>query len=203
MAVSWCFEDEARPETDALQEQVRNAGRRRAGRVAPGSLATCWCRGERRGRLSAADTTTRLELIAELPIATDDEASGRGLRAVVALARTASLTTYDAAYLELAMRRGLPLATKDKALARGRPQRRTADAARLSRLSSWSSDLPRCVGFEDGEQSSHQRRVAIDYDRAADLGVTIGGIGRTLETMRTRRVNGVVVFAGRFGLASP
>ena len=116
VAVSWCFEDEAQPETDALLERVRDAGA-----VVPTvwhlELGNVLVQGERRGRLSAADTTTRLELIAALPIATDDEASGGALRAVMALARTASLTTYDAAYLELAMRRGLPLATKDKALA--------------------------------------------------------------------------------------
>ena len=34
----------------------------------------------------------------------------------LALARSHRLTSYDAAYLELALRRGLPLATRDKAL---------------------------------------------------------------------------------------
>jgi predicted nucleic acid-binding protein len=34
----------------------------------------------------------------------------------LALARSPRLTSYDAAYLELALRRSLPLATRDKAL---------------------------------------------------------------------------------------
>ena len=72
--------------------------------------------GERRGRLNAADVTTRLELIGDLPITTDDETCLRALRETFTLARAESLTTYDAAYLEVAMRRGLPLASKDRDL---------------------------------------------------------------------------------------
>ena len=55
-------------------------------------------------------------MIAELPIATDTETTGRAWREILALARAEGLTTYDAAYLELAIRRGLPLQTKDEAL---------------------------------------------------------------------------------------
>lgn len=39
------------------------------------------------------------------------------LRTVLDLARTERLSAYDASYLELAMRRGVPLATKDDAMA--------------------------------------------------------------------------------------
>ena len=58
----------------------------------------------------------RLELIAELPITTDTETTARAWREILALARAEGLTTYDATYLELAIRRGLPLQTKDAAL---------------------------------------------------------------------------------------
>jgi predicted nucleic acid-binding protein len=64
----------------------------------------------------SADVTTRLELIGDLPIVTDDETPLRALHEILALARAENLTTYDAAYLELAIRRGLPLATNDKRL---------------------------------------------------------------------------------------
>jgi predicted nucleic acid-binding protein len=63
-----------------------------------------------------ADVSTRLELIGDLPIATDDETPLRALHEILALARAENLTNYDAAYLELAIRRGLPLATNDKRL---------------------------------------------------------------------------------------
>ena len=58
----------------------------------------------------------RLELIAELPITTDNETNARAWREIMALARAEGLTTYDATYLELAIRRGLPLQTNDAAL---------------------------------------------------------------------------------------
>lgn len=61
--------------------------------------------------------TIMLEFVGRLPITTDGDGT-RALKEVLTLARVASLTTYDAAYLELAMRRGIPLATLDKTLLR-------------------------------------------------------------------------------------
>lgn len=51
-----------------------------------------------------------------LPIEIDSEASARALNHVLPLARTFSLTAYDAIYLDLAMREGLTLATLDAGL---------------------------------------------------------------------------------------
>ena len=59
---------------------------------------------------------SRAAVAAELPIATDTETTARAWREILTLARAEGLTTYDAAYLELAIRRGLPLMTKDAAL---------------------------------------------------------------------------------------
>jgi predicted nucleic acid-binding protein len=115
VAVSWCFEDEASPDTDALLERVRDEGA-----LVPAiwymELGNVLIQAERRQRLSAADTSTRLDLIGALPIFTDDRKPDGALCQVVTLARAESLTAYDASYLELAMRKGLPLATKDQAL---------------------------------------------------------------------------------------
>lgn len=115
VAVSWCFEDEAAEKTDALLELARDEGA-----VVPSlwylELGNVLLQAERRGRLSAADTTTSLALINDLPIVMDDETGLRALRETLTLARMEQLTSYDAAYLELAMRRGLPLATKDRSL---------------------------------------------------------------------------------------
>ena len=114
-ALSWCFEDEASPETDALFERVRDLGA-----VVPGlwhlEIANVLLQAEKRGRITAGDVTMRLDLIAALPITTDSETTARAWREILALARAQGLTTYDAAYLELAIRRGLPLQTKDAAL---------------------------------------------------------------------------------------
>ena len=114
-ALSWCFEDEASPETDALFERVRDLGA-----VVPGlwhlEVANVLLQAEKRGRITAGDVTMRLDLIAALPITTDSETTARAWREILALARAQGLTTYDAAYLKLAIRRGLPLQTKDEAL---------------------------------------------------------------------------------------
>jgi predicted nucleic acid-binding protein len=114
-ALSWCFEDEASPASDALFEQVRDQGA-----VVPGlwhlEVANVLLQAEKRGRIAAGDVAMRLELIAELPITTDNETTARAWREILALARAERLTTYDATYLELAIRRGLPLQTKDAAL---------------------------------------------------------------------------------------
>jgi predicted nucleic acid-binding protein len=71
---------------------------------------------EKRGRIATGDVAMRPELIAQLPITTDDETTARGWREILALARAEELTTYDARYLELAIRHGLPLLTRDEAL---------------------------------------------------------------------------------------
>jgi predicted nucleic acid-binding protein len=115
ISAAWLFEDEASPETDALLRQLRDES---------ALVPTLWhlelgnvlIQAERRRRISAAQISVRLELIASLPIVTDGETDARALRETLALARAENLTTYDAAYLELALRRGLPLATQDKLL---------------------------------------------------------------------------------------
>jgi len=115
VALGWCFEDEASPRFDALLEQIRDEGA-----VVPGlwhlEVADVLLQAEKRGRITAADMALRLELIAELPIGTDNETTARAWREILAVAAAEGLTTYDAAYLELAIRRGLPLLTKDQAL---------------------------------------------------------------------------------------
>jgi predicted nucleic acid-binding protein len=79
-------------------------------------LANVLLQAERRGRIEPGETAARLALIGELPIETDHETVGRAWREILSLARQEKLTTYDATYLELAVRRGLPLSTRDAAL---------------------------------------------------------------------------------------
>ena len=71
---------------------------------------------ERRKRLTEADSIRFLSLLSELPVTVEQETPDRMMKEIVALAREYDLSTYDASYLDLAMRRGLPMATQDKAL---------------------------------------------------------------------------------------
>lgn len=69
--------------------------------------------GVRRGRMDAAFRDATLEDLELLPIQTDPDTEKHAWRSTLRLAEHYKLTIYDAAYLELAMRRGLPLASLD------------------------------------------------------------------------------------------
>jgi predicted nucleic acid-binding protein len=122
IALSWCFEDEATAETDRLFELVRDEGA-----VVPGlwhlELGNVLLQAEKRKRLSAEDVAARLRLICVLPITTDPETSVKAWQDTLSIARVEGLTIYDAAYLELAVRHGAPLLTKDEQLARAARRR--------------------------------------------------------------------------------
>lgn len=69
--------------------------------------------GVRRGRADAAFRDAALRDLALLPIRIDPETDAHAWHETLRLAEKHKLTLYDAAYLELAMRRGSPLATLD------------------------------------------------------------------------------------------
>jgi len=71
---------------------------------------------ERRRRSSPTDTQTALHLVQTLSVTIDQETASRLATDTTALARQYGLTIYDAAYLELAMRRHAKLATNDRDL---------------------------------------------------------------------------------------
>ena len=73
---------------------------------------------ERRRRVSQAEIAEALQFLRDLPLITDDETAQRSGSETMALARQYALTSYDAAYLELAIRRKATVATTDRALAK-------------------------------------------------------------------------------------
>jgi predicted nucleic acid-binding protein len=115
IALAWCFDDEATEATTALRHRVRDEGAC-APALWPLEVVNVLLHAERRGRLSGPDVQARVDLLRALPIGIDQESSARAWSDLLILARAQALTVYDAAYLDLALRRGLPLATKDKAL---------------------------------------------------------------------------------------
>ncbi|MBV8934347.1 MAG: type II toxin-antitoxin system VapC family toxin [Alphaproteobacteria bacterium] len=116
-ALAWCFDDEATEATRALLDRFE-------GECAevPSlwhlEIANALAVGERNGRITPARTSEFIDLIGGLPIAVDEQTPRLALGTVLDLARSEQLSAYDASYLELAMRRGIPLATKHDALAR-------------------------------------------------------------------------------------
>lgn len=72
----------------------------------------------RRHRVAEAETARLVELYGSLPVQTDPLLGREALARLAALAARHDLTAYDASYLELALRRGIGLATLDEAQAR-------------------------------------------------------------------------------------
>lgn len=73
---------------------------------------------QRRNRIPGSDLPKFIAFLDELQIHTDMTTGVRALSSIHDLARAENLTVYDAAYLDLALREGLPLATLDEALIR-------------------------------------------------------------------------------------
>ena len=68
---------------------------------------------ERRGRIDAEESNRFTSLLQELPLSVDEGISHRVFSRIINLARDYELSSYDATYLELAMRESLPMATLD------------------------------------------------------------------------------------------
>jgi len=115
VVMSWCFADEADDYADGVLDRLAQ-DEAMVPSVWPLEIGNVLLVAERRKRLSEADSVHFLVLLAELPIVVEPEPPQRMLREILALARELGLSTYDAAYLDLAMRLGLPLATNDAAL---------------------------------------------------------------------------------------
>jgi predicted nucleic acid-binding protein len=115
VALAWCFEDEQTPAIMALLDRVAETGA-----VAPLLWPLDALNGllvaERRRRLDRARRIRLAAFLRALPIALDPGTADQAWDAIAGLADRHALTTYDAAYLELAQRRDLPLATLDRAV---------------------------------------------------------------------------------------
>lgn len=113
--LAWVYSDET---TDAIREVFTRLQQR--GAWVPGlwrlEVANILEMGVRRKRHSRTFRDATLEDLALLPISLDPETDRQAWSATVRLAERHKLTLYDAAYLELAQRRSLPLATLDTEL---------------------------------------------------------------------------------------
>jgi predicted nucleic acid-binding protein len=72
----------------------------------------------RRGRITAQHRKTALAALGDLPVRIDETAPSLAWATLSEIAEELQLTVYDAAYLELALRKGIPLATLDMPLKR-------------------------------------------------------------------------------------
>lgn len=115
VAMAWLFNDEATPKTAALLNRLSTET----------ALVPAWwfieitnvlAMAERKGRIKPRESDAFIADLGKLGIEQDEEAPNRAFTHILALCRTHRLTSYDALYLDLAIRRNRPLATLDDAL---------------------------------------------------------------------------------------
>ena len=115
IAMAWLFNDEATAKTAALLNRLATET----------ALVPAWwfieitnvlALAERKGRIKPTESDAFIADLSKLGIERDDEAPDRAFTHLLALCRRHRLTSYDAIYLDLAVRRDLPLATLDDAL---------------------------------------------------------------------------------------
>ncbi len=115
VTVAWALEDER----DLYSEKILDAlgeGKAWVPSIWPLEVANALLMAERRRRLTRAEVENFLYLLQELPIQVEGDTVLKVWSEILLLAREEGLSVYDAAYLNLAMRLGLPLATLDQAL---------------------------------------------------------------------------------------
>jgi predicted nucleic acid-binding protein len=118
ITLCWCFEDQATSFTEAILDLLAEGKRAIVPFIWPLEMSNALLSGERRKLLSTAQVTSIVEELKSWTIEIDRRGLDRAFSEILSVARTFRLTTYDAAYLELAMREALPLATLDKDLSK-------------------------------------------------------------------------------------
>ena len=113
---AWVYPSQASTETDKLLQQIE-AG---ATVVVPSlwflAVANSLLIAQRRKLLTAAERKKALEELSVLTFTLDDEASRAAFHKTSELAEKHGLSVYDAVYLEMALRRRLPLGSRDEPL---------------------------------------------------------------------------------------
>lgn len=117
VVMSWFFSDEASDYTRRVLESLADNAAF-VPSIWPLEVANVLLSGQRRSRCTEAEAARFVTLLEALPIHIDGRTPDKALHEILQLGREHGLSSYDAAYLELAMREGIPLATQDKALLR-------------------------------------------------------------------------------------
>ncbi len=115
VVMSWCFKDETNNYADIVLIKLTEAGAV-VPSIWPLEVVNVLLVAERQKRLSESDSIRFMTLLSQLPIVVEHERPEKMMKELLALARTNNLSSYDASYLDLAMRNGFPIATLDNKL---------------------------------------------------------------------------------------
>lgn len=115
VVMSWCFRDQANPYADAVLESLATA-EAFVPSIWPLEVVNALLTAERKKLIYQADSVRFLSLLFQLPLFVENENPEKTMKDLLGLARSHRLSSYDAAYLDLAMKKGFPLATLDEKL---------------------------------------------------------------------------------------
>lgn len=115
IVMTWCFVDETNPLAEKVLDSF-NTAQVFVPAVWPLEVVNILLVAERRQRLDPADSARFLTLLAKLPIVVKHDPTDGQMGEHLLLGRESGLSSYDASYLALAIREGVPLATLDGAL---------------------------------------------------------------------------------------
>jgi predicted nucleic acid-binding protein len=118
VAMRWCFESATHPYAEAILDRLQTGDEAVVPALWFYEASAELAREQNRGTLAVPKAEEFVAELKALPIAADPESAARVFRDVHRLALAHQLSSYDAAYLELALRRSLPLATVDDDLIR-------------------------------------------------------------------------------------
>ncbi|MGA8623052.1 MAG: type II toxin-antitoxin system VapC family toxin [Candidatus Sulfotelmatobacter sp.] len=116
VVVAWCFEDESTSFSEGVLDLLSAGMEVLTPAIWPFEVANALLMAERRKRIKMAQVTALLARIAGLRISVEPIQTSSAFNQILSIARQNNLTEYDAAYVELALREGLPLATLDAGL---------------------------------------------------------------------------------------
>lgn len=115
ITMAWCFEDESNDYTDAILENLKNVTAV-VPTIWPLEVANVLLLAKKNKRITEVQAASFIDALSPLPIIIDQSTTSRAMHTIFVLADRSGLTIYDAAYLELAIREEVPLATLDKGL---------------------------------------------------------------------------------------
>jgi predicted nucleic acid-binding protein len=116
VTLPWCFQDEATAWTDSLLDRLLGGDRIIVPAHWPTEVSNGLLMGIRRKRIQPGRPEQFWDDLAILPIDVEAALTASQAKDVLAVCLRHGLTVYDAAYIELAKRKGLPLATQDSDL---------------------------------------------------------------------------------------
>jgi predicted nucleic acid-binding protein len=116
VTLPWCFEDERTYFTESLLNRIRAYETAMVPSHWPAEILNSLVQAKKRGRVAEDILQRFLRDLNSFPILIDDKQTLIVWERIRALSETHRLTAYDAAYLELAQRHGLPLGTLDQDL---------------------------------------------------------------------------------------